>query len=93
MPIILIVVSLLLSTLSMAQPSSRTIPAPNQGNFGYLKAEDQKYFKNDSMEGRNQLERIDLNVAELNKLHAEIARLKAQMHEMQKSMAELKKNK
>ena len=64
-----------------------------QKDYGYLKKEDQKYFKNDSMEGNNQYERIDLNVKEINKLHAEVAQLKAEMATLKEEVERLKKQK
>lgn len=59
-------------------------------NF-YLSEQDQKYFKNDSMVGNNQFERIELNVKEINKLHGEIATLKAQVEALKKDVELLKK--
>lgn len=59
--------------------------------FGNLDAEDQKYFKNDMRAGNNQLERIDMNVREINKLHGEIASLKAEVQALKKDVEELKK--
>jgi predicted RNase H-like nuclease (RuvC/YqgF family) len=64
---------------------------PSTVDYGYLKAEDQKYFKNDSREGNNQLERIDLNVKEINKLHAEVASLKSQLASLMSEIEKLKK--
>ena len=64
---------------------------PTTVDYGYLKSEDQKYFKNDSREGNNQLERIDLNVKEINKLHGEITLLKAQMASLKSEIEKLKK--
>ena len=63
--------------------------AAQQG--GYLSAKDQKYYKNDSFEGNNQRERIDSAVIEINKLHGEIASLKAQMQDLRKEVEDLKK--
>ena len=60
-------------------------------NYGYLKKEDQKYFKNDSMEGNNQYERIDLNVKEINKLHGEIINLKSEISSLKEEIEKLKK--
>ncbi len=77
----LILSLLLLSTVVQAQ----------QG--GYLSAQDQKYYKNDSFEGNNQRERIDSLVKELNKLHGELAGMKAEMQTLKAEMAELKKGK
>lgn len=61
--------------------------------YGNLKPEDQKYYKNESMAGNNQLERIDSTVKEINKLHGEIATLKAQVQILRQEMDELKKSK
>jgi predicted RNase H-like nuclease (RuvC/YqgF family) len=58
-----------------------------------LKAEDQQFYKNDSMTGNNPRERIDSTVKEINKLHGEIAILKKEMAEMKKDLDELKANK
>ena len=74
---------LLLSGISFAQ----TAKDP------YLSADEQKYFKNDVMEGNNQFERINMNVKELNKLHGDIAALKAEIQVMKKEIEELKKGK
>lgn len=60
---------------------------------GYLSEKDQKYYKNDSFEGNNQRERIDSAVIEINKLHGEVATLKAQIQTLQKDLEELKKGK
>lgn len=62
-----------------------------QKNFGYLQKEDQKYFKNDMMEGNNQYERIDLNVKEINKLHGEINSLKSEISQLKEEIEKLKK--
>ena len=61
-------------------------------DYGYLKKEDQTYFKNDSLEGNNKWERIDLNVKEINKLHGEIASMKAEIEKL-KQEVEILKNK
>lgn len=70
---------LLLSSVAQAQ----------QG--GYLSAQDQKYYKNDSFEGNNQRERIDSLVKEMNKLHGELAGMKAEVQSLKAELAELKK--
>jgi peptidoglycan hydrolase CwlO-like protein len=62
-------------------------------DFGYLKKEDQVYYKNDSFEGSNKWERIDNNVKEINKLHGEIASMKADIAQLKKEMEELKNKK
>jgi hypothetical protein len=64
-----------------------------QNKFGYLSQEDQKYFKNDSFEGQNKMERIDLNVKEINKLHGEIIALKKEMSKMKEEIDALKNKK
>jgi cell division protein FtsB len=64
-----------------------------QTDYGYLKKEDQQYFKNDSMEGQNRLERIDANVKEINKLHGEIQSMKADITALKKEVEILKSKK
>jgi len=64
-----------------------------QTDYGYLKKEDQQYFKNDSMEGQNRLERIDSNVKEINKLHGEIQSMKADIAALKKEIELLKSKK
>lgn len=59
----------------------------------YLSEKDQKYFKNDAMEGNNQFERINMNVKEINKLHSDMASLKAEVQVLKKEIEELKKGK
>jgi peptidoglycan hydrolase CwlO-like protein len=61
--------------------------------YGQLTKDDQKYYKNDSMDGKNQFERIDSAVAEINKLHGELASMKAEMQQLRKEVDELKKAK
>jgi len=58
---------------------------------GYLSAEDQKYYKNDSFDGNNQRERIDSNVREINKLIGEVSSMKAEIQQLRKELDELKK--
>jgi hypothetical protein len=62
-------------------------------DYGYLTKENQPYFKNESFEGNNQVERVDLNVKEINKLHGEIKSLKAEVDLLKKDLIELKKKK
>lgn len=62
-------------------------------DYGYLKKEDQQFFKNDSFEGNNKMERIDANVKEINKLYGEVARLKAEMAELRSEVEALKNKK
>lgn len=73
---------MLISTQTFAQIKS-----------GYLSAEDQKYYKNDSFDGNNQRERIDSLVKETNNLHHTIATLKAEIQALRKDVEDLKKTK
>lgn len=61
-----------------------------QTDYGYLNKKDQQYYKNDSMEGNNQRERIDSTVKEINKLHGEIASLKSEMAQLKQEIQQLK---
>lgn len=58
-----------------------------------IKPEDQKFYKNDPNEGKSNLERMDSAVKEINKLHGEIAALKAEMNNLKKDVELLKKSK
>ncbi len=62
-------------------------------DYGYLRPEDQKFYKNESFSGLNQLERIDSTVKEINKLHQEIAAMKAEMQILKAEVELLKKGK
>lgn len=55
-----------------------------------LGEDDQKYFKNGPGEGRNRIERMDLTVKEINKLHAEIAALKSEIASLKSDVENLK---
>lgn len=62
-----------------------------QGTFsGQLSPEDQKYYKNESAIGMNQLERIDSSVKEINKIYGELAALKTEVAALKKEVSELK---
>jgi hypothetical protein len=65
----------------------------NTNNYGYLKPEDQKYFKNDSLDGKNKWERIDANVAEINRLHGMIAEMKLEIQKLKADVEMLKAKK
>jgi peptidoglycan hydrolase CwlO-like protein len=60
---------------------------------GYLGPEDQKYYKNDIMEGNNQRERIDSLVKEVNKIYAELSSVKSEMQVLKKELEDIKKSK
>jgi len=72
---------------------SLTIFAAGTVDYDYLKKEDQQYFKNDSVEGKNKFERIDSNVKEINKLHGEINSMKADIVQMKEEIEKLKSSK
>jgi hypothetical protein len=62
-------------------------------DYEVLKKEDQQYFKNESFDGKNRLERIDLNVKEINKLHGEIAGMKSEIANLKQEIELLKAKK
>ncbi|HLW58231.1 MAG TPA: hypothetical protein VKY27_12635 [Bacteriovoracaceae bacterium] len=62
-------------------------------DFGDLKPSDQKYFKNEYGEGNNKLERIDMNVKEINKIWGEVNALKAEIKKLRDEVALLKEQK
>lgn len=55
-------------------------------DFGDLKKSDQMHFQNEYGEGKNQLERIDLNVKEINKMWSEINTLKAEVKKLKQEI-------
>lgn len=59
-------------------------------DFGYLKKEDQQYYKNDIMEGMNKQERLDSTVKEINKMYAELAAMKSDIEKLKAEVAQLK---
>ncbi len=62
-------------------------------DYGYLKPEDQKFYKNDTMDGNNGRERTDSLVKEVNKVYGEIASLRAEVQQLKAEVEELKKRK
>ena len=70
-----------------------SLPLMAIDDYEVLKKEDQQYFKNESFEGRNRLERIDLNVKEINKLHGEIAAMKSDIANLKQEIELLKAKK
>ncbi len=83
MRMLLLVSSLFISYSALAQ----------NNNNGFLKPEEQKYFQNDSLDGKNKWERIDANVAEINRLHGMVAEMKAEIGRLKVDVEELKKKK
>ncbi len=61
--------------------------------YDTLKPDDQRFYKNESGQGMNQLERIDSMVKEINKLHGEIMALRTELQTVRKDVDELKKAK
>ena len=61
--------------------------------YGQLTKDDQKYYQNSSMDGKNQFERIDSLVAEVNKVHGEMAAMKQEIQQLRKEVDDLKKGK
>jgi peptidoglycan hydrolase CwlO-like protein len=61
--------------------------------YGNLTSDDQKYYKNDIMEGNNQRERIDSLVVEVNKLHGQISSMKSEIQQLKSEIDQLKKDK
>ncbi len=59
----------------------------------YLTAQDQKYFKNDIVSGNNTVERITMNVREINKIYAQIEEMKSQIAQLKIQVEELQKKK
>ena len=62
-------------------------------DYGYLKKEDQKFYKNDSFEGSNKIERIDSLVKEVNKMYGEMASMKSEISKLREEVELLKAKK
>lgn len=62
-------------------------------DYGYLKKEDQPYYKNDNFEGNNKLERIDSLVKEVNKMYGEMNSMKADIAALKQEVETLKNKK
>ena len=62
-------------------------------DYGYLDAKDQQYYKNESFQGSNQLERIDSTVKEINKVYGEMNAMKADIAALKKEVELLKSKK
>ena len=58
--------------------------------FGNLDKEDQKYFSNDSRDGKNQMERIDSNVRQINSMIGEMQQMKSEITKLRTEVDELK---
>lgn len=70
-----------------------SLEIPAQDDYGFLKKEDQKFFQNDALDGKNKWERIDANVREINRLHGDIAAMKLELQRLRVEVDELKKKK
>ena len=62
-------------------------------DYGYLKKEDQKYYKNDTFEGNNKIERTDSLVKEVNKMYGEMAVMKSDIAKLREEVEALKAKK
>lgn len=62
-------------------------------DFGDLKESEQKNFKNESGQGFNQMERIDKNVREINRMWDEIQKLKNEVNTLKSEIKQLKERK
>lgn len=58
--------------------------------MGNLDAEDQKFYKNDSREGMNQMERIDSTVRQINQMIGQMEQMKTQISQLRAEVDELK---
>ena len=61
--------------------------------YGNLTKADQQYYKNDMFEGKNQLERTDSLVKEVNKVYGEMATMKAEIAALKAEVEALKARK
>lgn len=61
--------------------------------YGNLSKADQQYYKNDMFEGKNQLERTDSLVKEVNKVYGEMATMKAEIAALRAEVELLKSKK
>ena len=61
--------------------------------YGNLSKADQQYYKNDMFEGKNQLERTDSLVKEVNKVYGEMATMKAEIAALKAEVEALKNRK
>lgn len=60
-------------------------------DYGYLKPEDQVFYKNDIMQGNNKQERLDSIVKEINKMYGQMNGMKAEIQDLKLQVEELKK--
>jgi polyhydroxyalkanoate synthesis regulator phasin len=64
-----------------------------EDKYGNLDKEDQKFFANDSREGKNQMERIDSNVRQINQMIGEMQKMKSEIAKLRSEVDELKEAK
>jgi peptidoglycan hydrolase CwlO-like protein len=84
MKILIAMFCIILSTAGIAQ---------NKKDYGYLKAEDQKYFKNAIMEGSNAVERVDKNVKAINDIYGKMEAMEKEIAQLKSEIAQLKASK
>lgn len=82
--------TLLLAFTLMLMSSAFAADFDKYGNLGKA---DQQYYKNDSFEGRNPLERTDSLVREVNKVYGEMATMKAEIAALRAEVEALKNRK
>ena len=84
----------MLLTLSFLVLTSSLFAATGGGkDYGYLKKEDQQYYKNDSFEGNNQRERLDSTVKEINKVYGELSAMRNEIAQLKQEIELLKSKK
>lgn len=81
MKMLILLSCLMLGTAALAQ---------TRKDYGYLKAEDQKYFKNPIMEGSNAVERVDKNVKAINDIYGKMEAMEAEIVALKNEVAQLK---
>ena len=80
-------------TLAFALMLASTAFSADLESYGNLKKSDQQYYKNDSFEGNNRLERIDSLVKEVNKVYGEMATMKSEIAALRAEVEALKNKK
>lgn len=58
---------------------------------GYLTVEEQKFYKNNIMEGKNGRQRTDSIVREINKIYSQMESMKSEIESLKNEVEKLKK--
>lgn len=69
---------------------STTFAQTGSAKYGYISKEEQKYYKNEGMDGNNPRERIDSLVIETNKLYGKINSMENDIAELKQEIEKLK---